>query len=383
MKKLLFQKRTLAMVAVIVPLLALFFYVALRSGPLAPVSVVVATVEKTSLSPALFGIGTIEARYTYKIGPTFAGRVQHLDVQVGDRVVAWPVLGNMDPVDLDERIRAQEASLKRASAQLSEAQARKEYAQAQALRYGRLLNTRATSQEMVATKQQELLVAAAGQTAAQEELSRVGAEREALEAQRSNLSLIAPANGLVVSRDADPGTTVVAGQAVVELIDPTTLWVNVRFDQIRAQGLAAGLSAQITLRSQGGELQAGRVLRAEPLADAITEETLAKVVFDQIPKPMPPVGELAEVTITLPTLAAAPVIPNAALHHIGDRLGVWQLINDDLRFTPVSLGPADLEGRVQVQEGLKVGDQVVVYSENAVSEHSRIHLVERIPGVKP
>lgn len=383
MKKLLFQKRTLAMVAVIVPLLALFFYVALRSGPLAPVSVVVATVEKTSLSPALFGIGTIEARYTYKIGPTFAGRVQRLDVQVGDRVVAGQVLGNMDPVDLDERIRAQEASLKRASAQLSEAQARKEYAQAQALRYGRLLNTRATSQEMVATKQQELLVAAAGQTAAQEELSRVGAEREALEAQRSNLSLIAPANGLVVSRDADPGTTVVAGQAVVELIDPTTLWVNVRFDQIRAQGLAAGLSAQITLRSQGGELQAGRVLRAEPLADAITEETLAKVVFDQIPKPMPPVGELAEVTITLPTLAAAPVIPNAALHHIGDRLGVWQLINDDLRFTPVSLGPADLEGRVQVQEGLKVGDQVVVYSENAVSEHSRIHLVERIPGVKP
>lgn len=383
MKKLLFQKRTLAMVAVIVPLLALFFYVALRSGPLAPVSVVVATVEKTSLSPALFGIGTIEARYTYKIGPTFAGRVQRLDVQVGDRVVAGQVLGNMDPVDLDERIRAQEASLKRANAQLSEAQARKEYAQAQALRYGRLLNTRATSQEMVATKQQELLVAAAGQTAAQEELSRVGAEREALEAQRSNLSLIAPANGLVVSRDADPGTTVVAGQAVVELIDPTTLWVNVRFDQIRAQGLAAGLSAQITLRSQAGELQAGRVLRAEPLADAITEETLAKVVFDQIPEPMPPVGELAEVTITLPTLAAAPVIPNAALHHIGGRLGVWQLFNDDLRFTPVSLGPADLEGRVQVQEGLKVGDQVVVYSENAVSEHSRIHLVERIPGVKP
>jgi RND family efflux transporter MFP subunit len=341
-----------------------------------------ATVENKSLSPALFGIGTIETRYTYKIGPTFAGRVKRLDVHVGERFKAGQVLGEMDPVDLDERIRAQDATLKRANAQLSEAQARKNYAQAQALRYEELLKGHATSEEVGATKQQELLVAQAGLTAAREELSRVRAEGEALEAQRSNLSLIAPVDGLVVSRDADPGTTVVAGQAVVELIDPSTLWVNVRFDQIRARGLTAGLSAQITLRSQAGELQAGRVLRVEPLADAVTEETLAKVVFDQIPDPMPPIGELAEITITLPTLAAAPVIPNAAIHHIDGRLGVWQVINGDLRFTPVLLGIADLEGRVQVREGLRTGDQVVAYSENALNGHSRIHVVDDIQGIK-
>lgn len=381
MKKLPFQKRTLALIAVLFPLLALFVYVALRSGPLAPVSVVLATVENKSISPKLFGIGTIEARYTYKIGPTFAGRVKRLDVHVGERVKAGQVLGEMDPVDLDERIRAQDATLKRANAQLNEAQARKDYAQTQALRYEQLLKARSTSEEVVATKQQDLLVAKAGLTAAREELSRVRAEREALEAQRSNLSLVAPVDGLVVSRDADPGTTVVAGQAVVELIDPSTLWVNVRFDQIRARGLAAGLSAQITLRSQAGELQAGRVLRVEPLADAVTEETLAKVVFDQIPDPLPPIGELAEITITLPTLAATPVIPNAAIHHKDSRLGVWQVTNGDLRFTAVSLGIADLEGRVQIREGLKVGDQVVAYSENALNERSRIHVVDHIPGV--
>ena len=246
MKKLPFQKRTLALIVVLVPLLALFVYVALRSGPLAPVSVVLATVENKGLSPALFGIGTVEARYTYKIGPTFAGRVKHLDVHVGDRVKAGQVLGKIDPVDLDERIKAQNAALKRANAQLSEAQARKDYAQIQASRYDQLLKARSTSEEVVATKQQELLVAEAGLTAAREELSRVRSEQAALEAQRSNLSLIAPVDGLVVSRDADPGTTVVAGQAVVELIDPNTIWVNVRFDQIRAQGLAAGLSARIT-----------------------------------------------------------------------------------------------------------------------------------------
>ena len=250
----------------------------------------------------------------------------------------------------------------------------------QALRYEQLLKAQSTSEEMAAAKQQDLLVAKAGLTAAWEELSRVRAEREALEAQRKNLSLIAPVDGLVVSRDADPGTTVVAGQSVVVLIDPITLWVNTRFDQTRTQGLAADLPAQITLRSQAGNLLTGRVLRVEPLADAVTEETLAKVIFDQIPDPMPPVGELAEVTISLPTLAPAPVIPNAAVHYINGRLGVWRVIHNDLHFTPVSLGIADLEGHVQIREGLKVGDQVVAYSENPLKKQSRIHVVDHISG---
>jgi len=288
----------------------------------------------------------------------------------------------MDPVDLDERIRAQDAALKRASAQLNEAQACKDYAMTQALRYEQLLKAQSTSEEMAAAKQQDLLVAKAGLTAAWEELSRVRAEREALEAQRKNLSLIAPVDGLVVSRDADPGTTVVAGQSVVVLIDPITLWVNTRFDQTRTQGLAADLPAQITLRSQAGNLLTGRVLRVKPLADAVTEETLAKVIFDQIPDPMPPVGELAEVTISLPTLAPAPVIPNAAVHYINGRLGVWRVIHNDLHFTPVSLGIADLEGHVQIREGLKVGDQVVAYSENPLKKQSRIHVVDHISGTR-
>ncbi len=336
MKRLPIKIRTLALISILVPLFALFVYVAFRSEPLAPVSIVLTTVENKSLSPALFGIGTIEARYTYKIGPTFAGRLKSLDVHVGEHVKAGQVLGEMDPVDLDGRIKAQDATLKRANAQISEAQVRKNYAKTQALRYEQLLKAGYTSEEVADAKRQELLVAEAALTGAREELSRVRSEREALEAQRSNLSLIAPVDGLIVSRDADPGTTVVAGQAVVELIDPYSLWVNVRFDQIRARGLVADLSAQIRLRSQAGEMQTGRVLRIEPLADVITEEVLAKVVFDQIPDSMPPIGELAEVTITLPTLAAAPVIPNAAIHHIDGRLGVWQVIDGNLRFTPVS-----------------------------------------------
>ena len=53
MKRLPLQGRTLALLAVIVPLLVLFIYVGFRSGPLAPVAVTVMTVESQAVTPAL------------------------------------------------------------------------------------------------------------------------------------------------------------------------------------------------------------------------------------------------------------------------------------------------------------------------------------------
>lgn len=383
MKRLPLQSRTLALLAAIIPLLALFVYVGLRSGPLAPVAVTVVQVESRAIAPALFGIGTVDARYTYKIGPTFAGRVKRLDVHVGDRVKAGQVLGEMDPVDLDDRVRSQESAFKRAQATLREAMARQTFAETQARRYEQLFAVRSTSEEIVTTKRQELQIADASLSGVREDLARSRSDRDALLAQRNNLRLIAPVDGVVAVRDADPGTTIVAGQSVVEVIDPNNLWINVRFDQASASGLAADLPARIALRSRSGQLLKGHMLRVEPKADAVTEETLAKVIFDSPPVPLPPVGELAEVTIDLPVLPTNPVIPNAAVHRDGAKAGVWQIVDGDLHFAPIKLGVSDLDGRVQVRAGLKDGDRVVVYSEKALGTRSRIHVVEHIPGVSP
>lgn len=389
--------RTLAMIAVIVPLLALFIYVALRSGPLAPVLVTVTTVETRNISPAIFGIGTLEARYTYRIGPTIAGRVKQVNVNVGDTVRAGQLLGEMEPIDLDSRIIAQEATSKRAKAavlaaeaQTQDASARKEFAKTQAKRYEDLLLSRSVSAEAADAKRQENKVAEsslaashANLEAARQELARTQADRGGLTQQLSNLRLVAPVNGLVASRDIDPGTTVVAGQPVVIVIDPKSLWINVRFEQLSASGLRAGLSTRIVLRSQAGHIINGSVLRVEPFADAVTEEILAKVVFESLPEPLPPIGELAEVTVALDELPSAPVIPNASVQRIDGILGVWLIEDGDLRFAPIKIGATDLDGRVQIIEGLKAGQQVVQYSQHALKASSRIKLVERIPDVKP
>ena len=381
MTKFPLQQRTLALLAIVAPLLLLFVYVVFRSGPLAPVAVTVATVDERAIAPGLFGVGTVEARYAYKIGPTAAGRIQRLDVHVGDLVKAGQVLGEMDPVDLDDRVQAQASAARRAEAALREAEARQDYAKTQAKRYEELLTVRSTSEETVATRRQELQIADAALSAARLDVVRLRADLDGLRAQRRNLRLIAPADGLVAAREADPGTTVVAGQTVIEIIDPASLWINVRFDQIVASGLAGGLPARVVLRSRDGAALSGRVLRVEPKADAVTEELRAKRVHDAAARPLPPLGELAEVTVDLPPRPATPALPNAALRRRGDVVGVWKVDGGRLTFAPVEAGAADLAGYVGIRKGLEKGDQVVVYSEKALSENNRIRVVERLAGV--
>ena len=383
MKILSLKRSTLALIAVVLPLLFLFIYVAFRSGPLAPTAVTVTTVESRALTPALFGIGTVQARYTYKIGSTFAGRLKRLDVHVGDTVNAGQVLGEIDPVDMDERITAQQAAVKSSQAAFAQAQARLAFAQTQASRYEQLLAAQGISEESTAVKRQELTIANAALAAAREDTLRIRADLEALRTLRGNLRLVAPAAGVVIAREAEPGTTVVAGQSVVEVVDPMSVWIDTRFDQVSADGLRAGLPAQISLRSRQSQALSGRLMRIEPRADAVTEETLAKVVFVAQPTALLPLGELAEVTVQLGDLPAAPTIPNAALRTVNGQRGVWKLSDGDLVFAPITLGGSDLEGHVQVLKGVKAGERVIVYSDKILSSRSRIHIVETLTRGAP
>lgn len=157
MKNILSMRgRTLVLVGASVALLVLFIYGILRLGPLAPVLVTVIEVENQSITPALYGIGTVGAHDTYQIGPISTGKLKRLDVDVGDFVRASQVLGEMDPVDLDDRIAAQraalqgsQAGLQTAKAQLRDAEARKAFAETQAQRYEQLLQAHATSEEIL------------------------------------------------------------------------------------------------------------------------------------------------------------------------------------------------------------------------------------------
>lgn len=389
MKSLL--SRRSAFILAGIALLAGFVWVIARSGPLAPLRVTVAQVTRADLSPALFGIGVVEARRSYLVGPTTAGRVRRVAVDVGEAVTAGQLLAEMDPVDLDQRLSATGAAAARAAkaidtaaAQLSDSVARREVAAANARRYDDLGKKGFVSSSVTEGKSQELKSAAAQVTAAEaglsgarQDLARLNAEREGAQQQRANLRLLAPADGVVTARDAEPGSTVVAGQGVLRMVAADSLWIKLRLDQQRSAGLQVGLPAEIVLRSQPGRVLAGKVARIEMLSDSVTEERIAQVSFDALPKDVS-IGEMSEITLRLPGIRQALVVPSAALRQRDGKTGVWVHVGDKLRFVAVKPGSSGADGRVQILEGLKEGDAVIVHSEREIGEESRIRVVPAI-----
>ena len=404
MKSPILLKR-LGQLSLAVAMLGVLGYVLLKAGPLAPLQVSVTTVQQGRLQPAIFGIGTVEARRNWLVGPTQAGRVLSVRVDVGDHVKAGQLLAEMDGVDLEQRMQALDATVARAGssqdaarAQVSDATARREVASLAAKRNQDLAAQSFISAGALEARLQEKVSADAALQTAQanlgatgQDLARIQAERAALAQQRGNVRLLAPADGVVISRDAEAGSTVVAGQPVLRLVDPGSLWVKMRIDQGRSAGLATGLPARIVLRSQAPEVLAGQVARVELVADSVTEERIAQVTFD-----MPgagssigaALGELAEVTLQLPGSGPSLLIPNASVQRVHGQVGVWRLQDGKPAFAAVRLGASSLEGQVQVLHGLQAGDTVVVYSQKALSADSRVQVVEALvkaapPGTAP
>ena len=377
-------------------LLAAFAFLVLRSGPLAPIRVTVAAAEEGTLTPALFGIGTVEARRAYLIGPTSAGRVLKVLVDVGEVVKAGQLLAEMDPVDLDERVLALDASIARANSAIAAAEAQRQDALARSRlavmntrRYVDLGEKKFVSTSAVEAKQQEqasaqavISAAEANLAGASQDMARLKAERDGLRQQRNNVRLLAPTDGVITARDAEPGSTVVAGQAVIRLIEPASLWIRVRFDQGRSGGLAVGLPAVIALRSNPAQLLRGKVVRLEMLSDSVTEERVAQVAFDSIPADVS-LGELAEVTLALPAGRSGLLLPNASIKQQGGKTGVWVYDDGALRFVAVAPGASSLDGKVLVLAGLKAGERVVVHSEKELLAGSRIKVVESLSGPRP
>ncbi len=383
--------RQMWVASAVVLVVAALGFVAFRMGPLAPTKVTVSQVTNESLTPSVFGIGSVEAKQSWLMGPTVAGRVLRVYVDVGQTVKSGQLLAEMDPVELEQRLRAQEAALAKASsvevaakAQVADTQARRELAHANLSRNKDLAKQNFISSAALEGREQEFQSADAAWHAAQANLQaakqdaqRLQAERAAASLQRQNTRLVAPADAVVISRDAESGSTVVAGQPVIRLANPASLWVKLRVDQGRSLGLEAGLSANIVLRSRPQQVLMGKVERVELQADSVTEERIAQVAFDQIP-PALSIGEMAEVTLNLQALTSAMVLPQASVKTHQGRTGVWRLKDGALEFVPVQWGLASLDGRIQVLQGLTANDAVVVYSEKPLSTGGRIRVVDAL-----
>ena len=390
--------RKQAIVLTVVVLVAGIAIMVLRGGGPGAVQVSTAQVERGELKPALFGIGVVEAQRNILVGPTVAGRVAKVHVEQGAQVEAGMLLAEMDPVDLNERLIASRQAMLRAKSSVAasqalaqEAESRKATADASARRYASLRERGFVSTEAERNKGHEARAAEAALLASQANIgvssadaARLNAEAAALEKQLANTRLIAPVAGLVITRDIEPGSTAVAGQAVLHLAEKDSLWLRVRIDQGRSAGLAIGLPASIKLRSRPGESFSGKLARIEQLSDAVTEERLVMVAFDQ-----PPVGltlnEMAEVTLTLPSRSNALNLPPAALVRQNGQTGVFKVEDGRARFVTVNVGIRTEKG-VEILDGLTEGTQVVTQKARPLLEGDRLRVSNEVSnngGARP
>ncbi|SMC33670.1 efflux RND transporter periplasmic adaptor subunit [Sporomusa malonica] len=359
-------------------------------GGLGPQKVVAAKVETGTLKPTVFGIGTVQAKMNYNIGPTQTGRILRLYVDQGDSVKAGQVLGEVDPVDLEQRITGSNAALvssqhnaETARAQLQDAMSRNQLAQTEAVRYEKLFESGAISKELLESKQNNAEVAQAvlastvsAFQAAQSMVDQAAADYHGQIEQKRNFMLISPVDGMVVARQAEAGSTLVAGQAVFIMIDPKTLWVQTRIDQARFSGVALGQSAEIVLRSNQTEVLCGTVDRLEVRGDTVTEERFVDVKFTNIPSSIF-LGDLADVTIKLPEVTNSLYIPVAAIKTINGEDRVWVVQNGKAYCKLVKTGVRTVDGKAQIITGLKQDEIVILFnnSKAQLAEGTRVRLV--------
>ena len=372
-------------------LISVFAWVILTQGPLAPIKVTTEKIQSGSLADEIFGVGVVEARHDYNISPVMSGRIKKLFVDQGDHVKKGQVVAELDPIDLDEKLASSRLmaertanSIKVAEAQLVQAQSQGKTISSAYKRYTELHAKGFVSQEMLDAKLNEktaalasLDAATASLTAANRDYSKAQSDAAGMKNLRDQTKLLSPVNGIVTAKLFEQGATVVPGQTVLQVLAPTDLWIKTRIDQKQSGSIRVGQKADIVLRSQPQTSVSGNVERIDLISDTVTEERIVNVAF-AVPEINVSIGEYAEVTIKLPAQEKTRSIPTAAVKRINQQNGVWVLRSNRANFRPVKIGIATLDGRTQILDGLDDGDEVIVYSQQAIKEDLKLKVVPEI-----
>ena len=332
---------------------------------LSPVTVEVSHVAR-DVPVQVFGLGTVEARVTSKVGFKVSGVLVELRADVGDRLAKGTLLARLD----DREQRAQvarakaasaqtEASLQRAKASVDKARAN--YANAVRIsgRQQKLIQSNSTSVEAAETAKTAEDAAFADLNLANSDVqvaeANIGDAKAQLQLQSATLdfhTLMAPYDAMVTARLKELGSALAAGEPVFTLIDPKSVWVLAYIDESKAGEIKVGEPAELVLRSLPRQRFQGQVARIEPESDRVNEERRVEITFDRIPDGLS-LGEQAEVYIRTMRLPQALLVPEAAIRGLRHGQGtIWTVEHGRLQQREVTLGHRLLDGRYEIAGGL-------------------------------
>ena len=299
--------------------------------------VVAVKAAREPITEQLRVVGTVLANETVNLQPEADGRVTAIHFDEGQRVQPGQLLVELDSTETEARLAESEANARLAQSKWDRAQ--------------ELLRNKTMSQQEADEARAQYDMAAARVTQAQKHLR--------------DMKLKAPFGGIIGSRQISPGQVVsrmmpgrdAATIATLSDLDPVKVEGNV---PERFLALAkVGAKYQLSIAAFPGEKFEGELYFVAPNLDPINRTAVVKAKVANPDLRLKP-GMFASAELTLRVKEDAIVIPEAALMPQGE---VFAVVVVDAEMTaqmrPVKPGVRSA-GRVEILEGLKEGETVVV-----------------------
>jgi len=281
--------------------------------------------------------GPLVAPRTAIVRAKSAGTLLTLDTAEGRRVKAGQPLGRVDLADLNSRVDDRAASVESAQAMLVEAQRLHDS------------NLRLSEQNFISpnalqSSQAKLDAARAQLRSAQAQLAgtRIGV-REA--------ALVAPIGGIVGKRHVVPGEKLSAEQAVLTIVDLSTLELMGSVATHEVSLLAVGQPVSVTIEGLAAPVT-GRIDRIAPAAEAGTRAIGVVVALANADERLR-AGQYAQARVQVDDTTPRLTVPVGALSQASGQEQVWTIENGSLVRRIVITGRRDAaSGRVEVLKGL-------------------------------
>lgn len=272
---------------------------------------VVVTTQKDT---AIYGTGTLEAKEIVVLAPKTTAKLQELYVDEGDSVRTNQVLAKMEISELRGTLQESTASLAKSKSQLAaqkalidDLEAKKSLSDVTLARYTTLLKggfvTQAefdNAQTSARSASAQLIAARENMSLAVHDIEKSHASMSAQQSKIDDLVLRSPFDGIVLSRNAEAGSTVGAGVAVFRLANPKTVWVKIYIDEGQSASVKVGQTASVSLRSSAQTPFKGEVVRIGVESDRVTEERIVYIKLLDAPELLH-IGEQADAKINIDT----------------------------------------------------------------------------------
>lgn len=313
--------RWIRRIAVVLPILLVIGAVVawrIKNRPPPPSRYVLQKTTTGDVIETVQSTGTVQPLTQVQVGAQVSGRVVKVYVDFNSEVKQGDLIAEIDPTLLGAQVAQTDAQLRAAQATLSRSEAQLRTTKVTLERTKALFAERLASQADVDAAQGQYDAVVADVAAAKATISQINAQ---LSYSRTNLAytkIFAPIDGVVISRNVDPGQTVAASFQAPTLFviaqDLSKMRVMAEIDEADVGKLEEGMKAEATVDAFPGLVFTGKVVqvRYSPNSTQGVVTYSAVVDVDNPEKKLRP-GMTALVTVRTHEAKSVVRLPNAAL----------------------------------------------------------------------